>query len=153
MKLLLMRHSDRELAGSEQEQPLTQSGRDKAKVIAKKIRDKLSSEEGIDVVLSSSSRPATETAEIVNASLNLSHKVVLVDCLDPSVHDLNFNDVIEFLEKYRDKEVILLVMHEPLLSRLIRELSSEPVYNTYKAEVYCLRVTDSEGKILWKVKP
>jgi phosphohistidine phosphatase len=96
---------------------LTPKGKRKMRVIAKAMKKM---ELSFDLVLSSPSLRARETAEIVAAALK--HKVELLDALAP---DGSSKKLLSFLERVKPApENVLLVGHEPSMSQLISLLVS-----------------------------
>lgn len=154
MKLILMRHSEREKESSspEREQPLTTVGREHAQAVSDEIRTKLGGAQ-IELLLASSYRPATETAEIVRDSLGLQAAVSTSELLAPESYSKL--DIVKMLSEYSNLGTILLVGHEPQLSDLAEHLSSEKPEKWACAGVCCLEIEDfgRKARVLWKFNP
>ncbi len=124
MNLYLLRHGkaeDKNLHryASDDERPLTEDGVQDMKKAAKGMKAlKLS----FDLILSSPYVRARETAEIVADILNLKKKLQLSNFLKVEAEP---SKLIRELENYHsDLEDILLVGHEPFMSRLTAKLIS-----------------------------
>jgi phosphohistidine phosphatase len=122
MNLYILRHGlavERGTPGCEKDsdRPLTPKGRRRSRQIAKAMK-KL--ELSFDLVLSSPYVRARQTADIVAATFNARRKLELADDLTP---DGNPQALIEHLRDLQiGAENVLLVGHEPYLSRLISTL-------------------------------
>jgi len=122
MRLSLLRHgiaADRASPEYENdsERPLTPKGERRMRRIAKGIQ---ASGQSYDLILSSPYLRAKQTAEIVAQVLSTPEGVLLVETLTP---EGNPRQLIEALRTdHREREDVLLVGHEPYLSRLISTL-------------------------------
>jgi len=118
MNLYILRHGiavEHGAAGYENddERPLTSKGERKVWMIADAMKTlKIS----FDVILSSPLVRARETAEIVARALKAKKRLELTDTLAPQE---SAKGLIEYLNDQRAVDEILLVGHEPFLSRLI----------------------------------
>jgi len=124
MELYILRHSDAVNIGesgcaSDRERFLSETGRLKMEEIAQSIK-KMGIE--FDLVLSSPYVRARQTAEILVKAYHAEKKLRFSDFLasGESVEDL----MAELDEKYSRLEALVLVGHEPQLSRLISFLLS-----------------------------
>jgi phosphohistidine phosphatase len=124
MKLFLLRHAEAEGLGApgcarDSERPLTPDGEKTMKRVAKGMQQL---ELAFDLILTSPYLRARQTAEIAAAVLQARNKIKLSDCLagagDPA--DL----ISELSQHYRSLDDILVVGHEPYLSRLISKLTT-----------------------------
>ena len=124
MELYILRHaiaSDRSptATGGDSQRPLTVDGIEKMRRAARGMR---AMELEFDLILSSPFVRAKQTAEIVANLFELSGKLAYSPTL---AADGNPKDLIEELKrKYGKRKNILLVGHEPYLSRLISLLIS-----------------------------
>lgn len=128
MDLHLLRHGlaeDRTTLDSrtDSERRLTDAGRMKMRRIARAMK---SAKLSFDLILSSPYLRAKETAEIVARELRMVKKLHYSETLEPGG---NPEDMIgELNGSYADCKSVLLVGHEPYLSRLLSVLiSGEPV--------------------------
>jgi phosphohistidine phosphatase len=125
MNLYLLRHgiavdpSDPDFAGKDAERPLTLKGKRRLRQIATALGVMKIS---FDVIFSSPYARAVETAEIVAKSLKLQKKLKFTGDLMPGG---NPKLLVQTLAELKPKpENILLVGHEPYLSRLIALLTA-----------------------------
>jgi phosphohistidine phosphatase len=122
MKLSLLRHGIAADRGSaeyahDSERPLTPKGERRMRRIAKGIQ---ASGVAADLVLSSPYLRAKQTAEIVAQVLSTSARVMFAEALTPEGDP---RQLIAMLRTaHHDQQAILLVGHEPYLSRLISTL-------------------------------
>jgi phosphohistidine phosphatase len=122
MNLSLLRHGIAADRGSaeyahDSERPLTPKGERRMRRIAKGIQ---ASGVAADLVLSSPYLRAKQTAEIVAQALSTSVGVMFAEALTPEGDP---RQLIAMLRTdHRDQQAILLVGHEPYLSRLISTL-------------------------------
>jgi len=154
MKLILMRHSerDKESISPEREQLLTTVGREHAQAASDVIGAKLGGAQ-IELLLASPYRPATETAEIVRDSLGLKATVSTNELLAPENY-LKLDRLVTMLSEHSNLGTILLVGHEPQLSTLAERLSSERT-SLNRAGVCCLEIEDfgRKAQVLWQLIP
>ena len=122
MRLTFLRHGIAAGRGSpayenDSERPLTAKGERRMRRIAEGMQALGLS---YDLMLSSPYLRAKQTAEIVAQILSTAHDVLLVETLTPEGDP---RQVIEALRTdHRDRQDVLLVGHEPYLSRLISTL-------------------------------
>jgi phosphohistidine phosphatase len=122
MRLSLLRHgiaAERGSSGDEHdsERPLTAKGERRMRRIAEGMQALRLS---YDLMLSSPYLRAKQTAEIVTQVLNTPKGVLLAETLTPESNPRQLIDVLR--TDHREEEDILLVGHEPYLSRLISTL-------------------------------
>jgi phosphohistidine phosphatase len=124
MDLFILRHGIAEVRGTptpgdDSQRRLTADGITKLRRAARGMR---SLELDFDLILTSPFLRASETAEIVADVFGLEQKLALSTALVP---DGNPKELLDLLKKdYRKRKRILLVGHEPYLSRLISLLIS-----------------------------
>jgi phosphohistidine phosphatase len=116
MNLYLMRHGiavpkDDPEIGSDEERPLTRRGAKKVKKAAKGL---LALKIDFDRILTSPLVRARQTAEIVAAVGDLEDELEELQQLSPQTA---VQELISSLAAYRELENLLLVGHEPLLSK------------------------------------
>jgi phosphohistidine phosphatase len=122
MDLYILRHAIAEprghsIAGRDTQRPLTAEGERKMRRVARGMK---AANLSFDLILSSPYLRARQTAEVVVEILGRARKVEFSDTL---AADGNPKELINGLRKTRRKRV-LLVGHEPYLSRLISFLIS-----------------------------
>jgi len=123
MNLFILRHGiavEHGAAGYENddERPLTSKGERKVWMIAEAMK---ALEISFDLALSSPLVRARETAEIVAEALKCKKRLELTDTLEPQE---SAKPLIEYLNDQGAVDDVLLVGHEPFLSRLISLLIS-----------------------------
>jgi phosphohistidine phosphatase len=124
MELYILRHAIAEPApnppsGGDSKRRLTAEGADKMRRAAKGMK---ALELSFDLIISSPYPRAKETAEIVMEVLQSGKRLELSALLQP---DGNLKEFIEELKrKHGEKKQVLIVGHEPGLSRLISVLTS-----------------------------
>lgn len=123
MNLYILRHGiavEHGAAGykNDSERPLTGKGERKVRMIAEAME---AMEISFDLILSSPLVRARQTAEIVAEALKAKKRLELTDALAPQE---SAKPLIEFLQDQRSVDDVLLVGHEPFLSRLISLLIS-----------------------------
>jgi phosphohistidine phosphatase len=123
MNLYILRHGiavEHGAAGykNDDERPLTSKGERKVWLIADAMK---ALELSFDVILSSPLVRARETAEIVAEALKAKKRMELTDTLAPQE---SAKPLVEYLHKQGALDDVLLVGHEPFLSRLISLLVS-----------------------------
>ena len=122
MRLSLLRHGIAAARGSpgyenDSERPLTTKGERRMRRIAAGMQALRLS---YDLILSSPYRRAQQTAEIVAQVLNTTEGILLTERLTPEGNPRQVIDVLR--TDHREREDVLLVGHEPYLSRLISTL-------------------------------
>ena len=94
----------------DKDRPLTEDGIQK---IIRETKGLIRMGLDIDLIISSPLKRAMETAIIVASGLRMENKIEILEELSP---DTSFNKFMKALEKYENKNKILLVGHEPHLS-------------------------------------
>ena len=123
MNLYILRHGIAVEHGAtgyenDDERPLTSKGERKMRMIAEAMK---ALEISFDSILSSPLVRARQTAEIVADALKSRKRLALTDALAPQA---SAKPLIEYLNKQGAADDVLLVGHEPFLSRLISLLIS-----------------------------
>ena len=110
----------------------------------------------IDVILTSPLKRAHETAIITAKHCGIPHKVVITEHLLPGcIH----NTIIPLLRKNKGKKHVMLVGHEPDLSRLASNLlgSSRSVIEFKKGALCCIELPslalNAIGVLQWHLQP
>jgi phosphohistidine phosphatase len=161
MNLYLMRHGialpqDDPSVTHDAERPLTPKGMKRMRKAARGLR-----ELGIsfDAILTSPLVRARQTAEIVAAALGLESRLEEISGLAPesTVEHLMFG-----LTRYQDREHLLLVGHEPLLSNTAAYLlggrkPANVMVNFKKGSLCCIEIealpTSGPGTLHWLLTP
>lgn len=121
MNLYLMRHgvavaADDPDVTHDSERPLTNKGVKRMRRAARGLR-RLNIP--LDAILTSSVLRARQTAEIVAAALGMEARLEEISGLAP---ESTVEHLLSGLTRYQDREHLLLVGHEPLLSQMIASL-------------------------------
>lgn len=155
--LYFLRHGIAVLPGTpgypNDDRPLTDEGHDKMQKEAKGIRRII---DDLDMILSSPLKRAHDTALIVAKAMGIEHKIETTKTLLPGCRTKEF---LALLEKYADKEHILVVGHEPDLSAMISELAgSQRTIVEMKKGALCRVELDGippkgPGEITWLIQP
>jgi phosphohistidine phosphatase len=110
----------------------------------------------VDVILTSPLKRAHETALMTAKQCGIPQKVVITEHLLPGcIH----NTIIPLLKKYKDKKHVMLVGHEPDLSRLASNLlgSSRSVIEFKKGALCCIELPlltpKASGVLQWHLQP
>ena len=149
MHLLLLRHGDALQQGfDDTSRPLSPLGEKQASVAAGTLqRFNIS----IDIVVSSPLERARQTAKIVQYKLN----VVESETSEYLIPDTDQCQLIQYLSRLQ-KPTVLLVGHEPHLSRFISNLitgTSSALISMKKGSLACLDVPSplerGTGSLLW----
>jgi phosphohistidine phosphatase len=124
MELYILRHAIAETApnppsGGDSKRRLTAEGADKMRRAARGMK---ALELSFDLIISSPYPRAKETAEIVAEALLSGKRLELSPLLEPEGNSKQF--IEELKRKHGEKERVLIVGHEPGLSRLISVLTS-----------------------------
>ena len=129
---------------SDSRRKLTESGKKELRCISKAIK---SMDVGFDCIFSSPLLRARQTAEIIHSQVKCKKSIVFWDELKP---EFDTNKIIQRLSTLKPDSSVLLVGHEPVLSRLVGIVISSndcPVSITLKkggfAHVQC-HVQDSK---------
>jgi phosphohistidine phosphatase len=154
MKCYFLRHgiaAERgEWEGSDFDRPLTDEGHARmareAKAIAK-------FDLGIELILTSPLVRAKETAEIVAKALKLQERLVVDERLGLAFDRIRLEGM---LREHRGAKALLLVGHEPGMSRTIGELVGGAAIDLKKGGLARVDLPDggeSRGALLWLVPP
>jgi phosphohistidine phosphatase len=158
-RVYLMRHGPAVAGGSVNsragaESPLTPEGRKKVSEIAGGL---LQTGFNVNWIISSPWRHALETARIVATRLQ---PEVRVDCCEALLPEGSSEDAIRFLHQRPNLRRVLMVGHEPGLSRLAARLmdSSEDANFKLKKGGCCLLAFDDlpsrgNGRLIWWLPP
>ncbi|MGA2089899.1 MAG: phosphoglycerate mutase family protein [Endomicrobiales bacterium] len=156
-KLYFLRHANAVLRGTpgypNDDRPLTDEGIEKFIQSAKGIKRLV---DCFDVIITSPLKRAHETAAILAREMGLEERIVVTDHLRPGS---NLRLLLACLEKFKSKQQILLVGHEPDMSALISRFvgSNHPVV-TMKKGAFCRVDVDAfpprdPGQIVWLLQP
>lgn len=121
IRVYLLRHGPAGLRsaweGTDEERPLTKDGRRKVKAIASAL-----AAEGVepDLILTSPFARAEQTAAILAKALDRRDLTLVEDALAPGLSTSVFTTL---LDSHRDATAIMVVGHEPDLSRLTAEVA------------------------------
>jgi phosphohistidine phosphatase len=110
----------------------------------------------LDVILTSPLKRAHETAIMTAKECGIPHKVVITEHLLPGcIH----NTIFPLLRKYKDKKHVMLVGHEPDVSRLASSFlgSSRPAIEFKKGALCCIELPSltrkATGVLQWHLQP
>lgn len=126
MKLLFMRHSDRDKASGlrDPDQPLTPEGIRKAEAIAQGIRDRLASGETVTGIVSSPAKHSLDTAKAVSQILGMGGQIRSSPVI---ASDAPVEPLLELLRQRAPDEVVLVVGHQPQLGAVVEALTAEQI--------------------------
>lgn len=114
LELYMIRHGyagvSLEDEAMDEERPLKKKGKEQIKEVSKGLK---ALKTRFDVVLSSPLLRAKESAEILNAVCGKSQEVEITDLLRPGS---SYNNLIKFLNAFKDFKKVAIVGHEPFLS-------------------------------------
>ena len=109
---------------------------------------------GVDVVISSPLKRATQTASLVGNEMGFEGKLQIDPALRP---EATFADFRKLLSKYSRHETIMVVGHNPNLSKflgtLIGESGSEAAVDLKKGAVARVEVQRDAGTLNWCLTP
>lgn len=159
MKLLVVRHAtaaDKDefarTGKSDDLRPLTPAGKREMREVARGIGEVVPE---IDALATSPLVRAVQTAEILGNAYE--RKPVAVEWLRP---EAPYDDFAQWARSHREKEVVVIVGHEPHLSGLVSWLlasSKRPLLELKKAAACLLEVEDgfgaSSATLLWSMAP
>lgn len=154
MRLYFLRHGQagerEDWDGDDFDRPLTTDGIKRMEREAESIAD-LDLE--LDAIVTSPLVRARQTAEIVAKRLKL-RKVL---CEDENVGlDFNINRLQSIVERYSKANAIMLVGHDPSMSRTIGQLIGGARIDFKKGALACVDVTDGStpaGELVWLIPP
>jgi len=153
MKTYFLRHGlagDRaDWHGDDFYRPLTDEGVKKMKREAKTIR-KLDLK--LDAIITSPLVRAAQTAEIVAKQLRLGEVLIQDDNLGL---DFDSGRLRQVLEKHRAAEALMLVGHEPSMSRTIGQIVGGARIALKKGALVCVEMDPGSlrGELLWLLSP
>jgi phosphohistidine phosphatase len=155
MRLYLLRHAvaSPRHNGADKDRSLTKEGRRKLHQAVPAMAELL---EGVREIFSSPLLRSRQTAEVVAAGLNFKDKIQLVPVLKPHAP---ISAVLEMLSKIPRTASVLLVGHEPQLSRLAAALFCGAQGSLeFKKGALCAVDCERElgrgsGKLLWFLTP
>ncbi len=157
MEIYLLRHGIAEPADSagtiDEERELTEEGIFKMNKGARGLAEIV---DHFDLVVTSPLKRAVQTSEIVAKEMGLDNRVLVSDLLLPSKKS---DDVLDFLEDNADKPRILLIGHEPLLSKLAGVLcgTNKQIVEIKKGGLCRVDVSDpalsKAGLLVWNLSP
>jgi phosphohistidine phosphatase len=110
----------------------------------------------VNIILTSPLKRAQETAKITAEQCGIPHKVVITEHLLPGCIHTN---IIPLLRKYKGMKHVMLVGHEPDLSRLASNLlgSSRSVIEFKKGALCCIELPSltprAAGVLQWHLQP
>lgn len=156
--LYFLRHAiagQHEAPEIDDEKALTESGIKKMEKAAEGIATIVKS---FDVILSSPLKRAAQTATIVARAVGYKEKIEYSDLLRPGAQ---IGSLMSSFAKYGNnaKESILLVGHEPDMSKMIASLiGTSPDSIEFKKSAFCnIEVTSftarAKGKLVWLLQP
>lgn len=159
MKLLVVRHAtaaDKDefarTGKSDDLRPLTPAGKREMRDVARGIREVVPA---IDTLATSPLVRAVQTAEILGEAYE--RKLVSVEWLRPETH---YEEFAQWARSHREKEVVVIVGHEPHLSGLVSWLlaaSKRSLLELKKGAACLLEVEESSGAssatLLWSMAP
>jgi len=156
MDLLVLRHGEagqRSNLASDLKRSLTVEGKQEIADIANGLK---SVEVKLDHVLTSPLLRARQTAEIVAKSLKYKGKIEELDSLKPEGNKLEF---CSLLSRFKQDSTVLVVGHEPYLSKMISEAISQSGcrISLKKAGLARVRVLSTvpkiRGELRWLLTP
>ena len=120
-KLLIMRHgksSWKDSSLSDHERPLKKRGRKDSARVGKHLKEK---ELIPDIILCSSAKRATQTAEIVSDEMDFEGNIEFIDSFYMADPEIFFT----MLQTLPDVETVMIIGHNPGLETLLQILSDE----------------------------
>jgi phosphohistidine phosphatase len=156
-EICIMRHgiaADREIASTDAKRPLTPEGKDRMREIAQGL---MKTGFAPDRIVSSPYLRAAETAEIVARTLDSGLRVEPCEALQPAGSP---EALFEFLSMHSERKAVLLVGHEPDLSKLAASLVGAGRNHDFslKKGGCCLISFDlfpprAPGRLIWWLTP
>ena len=157
MEIYLLRHAiavPSDTAGlADEDRELTEEGFSKMTKGARGFSELV---DDFDLIVSSPLKRAVQTSEIIVKEMGLEKKVLVSDILLPSKKT---DEVIDFLEEHSGNARVLLIGHEPLLSRLAGTLcgTNRHIIDIKKGGLCRVDVTDPSfikaGVLVWNLAP
>jgi phosphohistidine phosphatase len=109
---------------------------------------------GVEVIVSSPLKRATQTASLVGNEMGHEGKLVIENGLRPQA---SFADFQKMLEKYARQDSVLLVGHNPnlreFLGRVISDSGCEAVVDLKKGAVAKVEMRRNTGSLSWCITP
>lgn len=152
MKCYFMRHGSAvdaaEWSGADFDRPLTKEGHERMTRAAKTIADMRLN---VDVILTSPLVRAKQTATIVAKRMKIEDRLVE----DPRLAGgFGLNGFAEILDERRTADAIMLVGHEPGMSRTVGELLGGADLEFKPGSLACVNVSEPatlRGTLLWLI--
>jgi phosphohistidine phosphatase len=154
MRLYFLRHGqagDREdWLGDDFYRPLTTDG---VKRMEREARTIAELDLGLDLIATSPLTRAKQTAEIVAKELGLQDRLVEDEDLGL---DFSYERLRSVIARHRDAGALMLVGHEPSMSRTIGRLVGGAKIDLKKGALACVELVEGSataGELLWLVPP
>jgi phosphohistidine phosphatase len=154
VKLYFLRHGQagdrQDWRGDDFYRPLTTDGIRRMEREAKRIDDM---DLGLDVIITSPLVRAKQTAEIVTKELKMKDRLIEDHTLGL---DFDFECLRNVIANHRDKNAIMLVGHEPSMSRTIAQLVGGARLQLKKgglAYVELASPSSGTGELIWLIPP
>lgn len=156
MRIYVLRHGDAEdpsRRDSDEERELTEDGRSEVSHVARAARHAKSK---ADLVISSPYVRAIQSAEIAADQLGYSEQIARTKALEPHSDPLS---VWEEIRTHKDLDHVVVVGHEPLLSRTVAHLLACPslLVKMTTGTMVCIEMEDSgkqpRGVLRWMLTP
>ena len=120
MNLYLMRHANagvrRENAALDAKRALLKEGKDQCILMARLLS---ALKVQVDVIISSPLKRSLQTAQLVGTELGYEARVEVSPALGPNA---GYADFLQLMEKYADREDVLMVGHNPNLFKFLGQL-------------------------------
>jgi len=107
----------------------------------------------VDVVISSPLTRAMQTAELVTKEFGHKGKVVVDDAMRP---EATYDQFHELVTKYKDKDAILVVGHDPSITEFLVQLlagTDAPEFVDFKKGAVAKVGSDGQAKLNWVLTP
>lgn len=153
MKIVFVRHStaqDPIEVALDLERHLTKKGVKKFTKLMPDLEEIMQAETNKIQIWSSPAYRATETAEILQETLNIEEKTI-----KDFIYGGSFEGLLENLNEVSDDTLVFIVDHEPILSDWIRMLTQEDI-RFKKASMVCVDFNQHDlttSTILWEIHP
>jgi phosphohistidine phosphatase len=157
MEIYLLRHAIAVPAGtagiSDEDREITEEGYFKMTKGARGLSELI---DDFDLIVTSPLKRAVQTSEIIVKEMGLENKVLVSDILLPS---RKTDEVIDFLEDNSGKARVLLIGHEPSLSKLAGALcgTNKYIVEIKKGGLCRIDVSDpaflKNGILVWNLAP
>ncbi|MEJ8802465.1 SixA phosphatase family protein [Pontibacter sp. H249] len=137
-KLLICRHAEAEDPYPLQpdfERELTSYGSQQARDTAKWLRENFSK---VDKIISSPAKRASQTTRIIAGKLYFDEEMVNYE---PDLYNAKEHQLVKVLSELpADKTTVLLVGHNPGITKLVRELADEMLGYLDTAQAICIQI-------------